>query len=47
MGVSLAVQGLGPQASTAWGTGSVPGWGTKTLQATWHIQMNVTFSDKQ
>ena len=33
-GNSLAVQWLGLYASTAGGTGLIPGWGTKTLLAT-------------
>ena len=33
MGTSLAVQGLGFSAFTAEGAGSVPGWGSKILQA--------------
>ena len=32
---SLAVQWLGPGAFTAMALGSVPGWGSKILQATW------------
>ena len=32
-GTSLAVQRLGLSASTAQGTGSIPGWRTKILQA--------------
>ena len=34
-GNSLVVQWLALQASTARGMGSIPGWGTKTLYATW------------
>ena len=34
VGNFLAVQCLGPHASVAEDTGSVPGWRTKTLQAT-------------
>ena len=34
LGNSLVVQGLGLHAFTAKGAGSVPGWGTKILQAT-------------
>ena len=30
---SLVVQWLGLRASTAGGTGSIPGWGTNILQA--------------
>ena len=37
-GTSLAVQWLGPGAFTAVVVGSVPGWGTKILQAAWHGQ---------
>ena len=33
MGNSLAVQWLGLSAFTAEGSGSIPGWGTKILQA--------------
>ena len=38
VGNSLAVQWLGFCASTAGGTGSIPGWGTKILQAERHGQ---------
>ena len=34
MGKSLVVQWLGPHSSTAGGPGSIPGQGTKILQAT-------------
>ena len=34
MGIPLVVQWLGLRASTAGGTGSIPGGGTKILQAT-------------
>ena len=34
LGSSLAVQWLGLSASTAAGTGSIPGWGTKIPHAT-------------
>ena len=34
-GISLAVQWLGPGTFTASGLGSVPGKGTKILQAAW------------
>ena len=34
-GNSLVAQGLGPQVSTAVGTGLIPGWRTKILKATW------------
>ena len=34
-GNSLAVQWLGLHTSTAGGTGSIPGWGTKIPQAAW------------
>ena len=37
-GNSLVVQWLGFRASTARGPGSIPSWGTKILQATWHGQ---------
>ena len=37
-GTSLAVQWLGPHASTAAGSGSIPGWGTKILYAAWRSQ---------
>ena len=40
VGDFLAVQGLGPHASMAEDTGSVPGWRTKTLQATCCGQKN-------
>ena len=32
----LVVQWLRLHASTAGGTGSIPGWGTKIPHATWH-----------
>ena len=32
------VQWLRLQSSTAWGTGSIPGWGIKFPHATWHSQ---------
>ena len=35
MGNSLVIQWLGFHASTAGDTGSIPGWGTKILHATW------------
>ena len=35
---SLAVQRLGLHPSTARGTGSIPGWGTKVLPAVWFGQ---------
>ena len=38
MGTSLAVQWLGLHASTAAGTGSIPGRGTKIPQAGWRGQ---------
>ena len=38
LGNSLAVQWLGLGASMAGGPGSIPGWGTKIPQATWHSQ---------
>ena len=34
------VQWLGLCASTAGGTGSIPGWGSKILHAAWHGQKN-------
>ena len=37
-GNSLVVQWLGLHASTAGGPGSIPGWGTKILQAAQHGQ---------
>ena len=37
-GNSLVVQWLGPCAFTAGGVGSIPGWGTKILQAAGHGQ---------
>ena len=37
-GNSLVVQWLGLRASTAGGTGSIPGWGNKILQAAWCSQ---------
>ena len=37
-GTSLAVQWLRLQASTAGGTGSIPGRGTYIPHATWHDQ---------
>ena len=37
-GNSLAVQWLGPCAFTAMDLGSIPGWGTKILQAKWRSQ---------
>ena len=42
MGTSLEVQWLGLRASTAVDTGSIPGWGTKTLQAVWRSQKKKT-----
>ena len=36
--ISLAVQWLRLCASTAGGTGLIPGWGTKTPHALWHGQ---------
>ena len=38
IGNSLAVQWLGLPASTAGGTGLIPGWGTKIPCATWQGQ---------
>ena len=37
-GIPLAVQWLGLCTSAAGGTGSIPGRGTKILQAAWHGQ---------
>ena len=37
-GLSLAVQWLRIHASTAEGTGSIPGQETKILHAMWHVQ---------
>ena len=37
-GNSRGVQWLGLHASTAGGTGSIPGWGTKVPHAAWHGQ---------
>ena len=36
LGTSLLVLWLRLHASTAGGTDSIPGWGTKILHATWH-----------
>ena len=41
-GNSLAVQWLGLGTFTAEGPGSIPGWGTKILQAKWHGQKTKT-----
>ena len=38
LGTSLVVQSLRLRASTAGGTGSIPGRGTKVLHAAWHNQ---------
>ena len=38
VGNSLVIQWLGLHASIAEGTGSIPGQGTKSPQATWHGQ---------
>ena len=38
LGTSPVVQWLDLCASTAWGMGSIPSWGTKILQAMWHSQ---------
>ena len=38
LGTSLAVQWLRLRASTAGGTGSIPGWGAKIPHTTWHGQ---------
>ena len=43
IGNSLTVQWLGLGAFRAKNTGSVPGWGTKTLQASWHGQKKKKF----
>ena len=37
-GTSLVVQWLRLCTSTAWGTGSIPGQGTKIPRAMWHGQ---------
>ena len=37
------VQWLRLHTSTAGGTGSIPGWGTKILYATWRSQKNKEF----
>ena len=37
-GNSLVVQWLGLRAFTGEGAGSIPGWGTKITQDTWHSQ---------
>ena len=36
----LGIPVLGLRASTVGGTGSIPGWGTKILQAMWLSQKN-------
>ena len=41
-GTSLMVQGLRLCPSTPWGTGSVPGWGTKVPYAEWCGQKKMT-----
>ena len=46
-GTSLAVQWLGPGAFTAVVLGSVPGWGTKILQAAWHGQKKKEKEEKK
>ena len=38
---SLVVQWLRLRASTAGGTGSVPGWGTKISHAVWGSEKNL------
>ena len=40
LGTSLVVQWLGLQASSAGGSGSIPGWGPKIPHAMWHGQKN-------
>ena len=42
IGNSLVVQWLGLCVSTAGGTGSIPGWGTQILQASWCGQKQKT-----
>ena len=43
--MSLVVQWLRPQASTAVHTGSVPSWGTKIPHAAWHSQKKSHFTE--
>lgn len=43
--MSLVIQRLRPQASTAVHTGSVPGWGTKSPHAAWHSQKKSHFTE--
>ena len=38
-GISLEVQWLRVRASTARGSGSIPGWGNKILHTGWHGQI--------
>ena len=47
MGNFLVVQWLGLRASTAKGPGSIPGWGTKILQAMWCSQKKKKKEKKQ
>ena len=42
LGNSLVIQWLGLHASIAEGTGSIPGQGTKSPQATWHGQKKIS-----
>ena len=46
-GNSLAVQWLGLHAFAAEGAGSSPRWGTKSLQAVWHGQIEQNKKTKQ
>ena len=41
LGTFLVVQWLRSWASTAWGIGSIPGWGTKILHAMQHDQKQI------
>ena len=47
IGTSLVVQQLRLQASTAGGTGSIPGWGIKILHASQHGQNNKKKKDRK
>ena len=44
---SLVVQWLGLGTLTANGAGSIPGWGTKILQATWRSQEKKKYAKNQ
>ena len=44
---SLAVQWLGLCSSTAGDLGSIPGWGTKILQAAWSKKKKILLIIKQ